>query len=264
MKTNQTFSIKRFGKYIISNLTLTYRQTLLMWGALAVSIFLISLFALYTNSHNWHEGHITMFVIISFIAGILYASFSFSSFRRKEKTTTSLMLPITAFERFLYEFVEKFIVFIILYPIVFSLFSNFAVFIRNTFHTPMETVNGLVTSPFKYFQVQEVFKNNQDGVTGFLISLGLLLFTLVFAGSATFRKYPLVKTIVFVGVIILTIIGYFYMLVAKIKLDDPWIAGILEQSTVNQRFKLMSLVFILFSLVALTFAFFKVKEKEVS
>ena len=172
------------------------------------------------------------------------------------------MLPITAFERFLYEFIEKFVVFIILYPLVYSVFSNFAVFIRSAFHTPMEAVNGLIT--FKYFNVQDVFKNNNEGITGILISLGLLLFTLAFAGSATFRKYALIKTIVIVGAIILTIIGYIYLLFEKMKLDNPWSKCILEHSTNNQRYTQMISVFILVSLVALTFAFFKVKEKEVS
>jgi len=277
MKTNQIFSFKRFRKYAISNATLSYRQTLMMWGALVVSIFTISFYTMETNSYNWYKGWLSMFTIIFFVAGILFASFSFASFRSKEKTIMSLMLPVTAFERFLSEFLGKIIAFIILYPVVFSLSGNFAVFIRNMIGTKTietyditelingtETVIKVATFPFKYMQIQDIFKTMPTNQISLGISLAIFMFSLSFAGSATLRKYPLIKTLVFVGSIILAIIGYFYLVFEKMNRNNPWIENTSDKLNNEQQLLITSSILIVFSLITLTYAFFKVKEKEVS
>jgi len=277
MKTNQIFSFKRFRKYAISNATLSYRQTLMMWGALVVSIFTISFYTMETNSYNWYKGWLSMFTIIFFVAGILFASFSFASFRSKEKTIMSLMLPVTAFERFLSEFLGKIIAFIILYPVVFSLSGNFAVFIRNMIGTKTietyditelingtETVIKVATFPFKYMQIQDIFKTMPTNQISLGISLAIFMFSLSFAGSATLRKYPLIKTLVFVGSIILAIIGYFYLVFEKMNRNNPWIENTSDKLNNEQQLLITSSILIVFSLITLTYAFFKVKEQEVS
>ena len=277
MKTNQIFSFKRFRKYAISNATLSYRQTLMMWGALVVSIFTISFYTMETNSYNWYKGWLSMFTIIFFVAGILFASFSFASFRSKEKTIMSLMLPVTAFERFLSEFFGKIVVYIVLFPVLFILSGNFAVFISNiigtktieTYTYPVtingtETVIKVATFPFKYMQIQDIFKTMPTNQISLGISLAIFMFSLSFAGSATLRKYPLIKTLVFVGSIILAIIGYFYLVFEKMNRNNPWIENTSDKLNNEQQLLITSSILIVFSLITLTYAFFKVKEKEVS
>ena len=266
MKTNNIFNLKRFGKYAKSTLALNIKQTMLMWGVLAISIFIISLIAMAQNSSQWNkEGWIPVFIGIYFVIGIIYAGFAFSQFRSKEKTIMSMMVPVTAFERFLYEFIEKIASYILLYPILFWVFSSLAVFVRNSI--PVEftkiEVNGFRTFPFEIISYQKPIVTSEDGLILMFFTLSIFLFIIVFAGAATFRKYPLVKTIVFVGGVLAVTAGYFVLIFEKLRLNNPWIANLEHTMTAQQGFLTGTILFAIMGLTALVYAYFKLKEKEV-
>jgi hypothetical protein len=263
MKTIQIFNFNRFGKYAKSTIAITYKQNLLAWGALVTFIFLASLIAMADNSSNWNrDGWIPLFLGIYFIAGIIYAGVSFAPFRSKEKTIMSLMMPVTPFERLLYEFLEKVVVYIILLPIVFYLFSTFALVFRNIFEPhQMVTVNGINSFPFKPVSWSTLIKAS-DGFFAAFFSLSVFLFSLSFTGAATFRKYPLIKTVVFVGVVLAVIAGYFVLIFQKLQLQNPWLESIGDHWSKEQGVTLMVSLAVVASLITLAFAYFKLKEKE--
>jgi len=267
MKTNQIFNFKRFARYAKSTLALNFKQTMMMGGVIVISIFIISLIAMAQNTSQWNkEGWIPVFIVNYFVVGIIYAGFAFSQFRSKEKTIMSMMVPVTPFERFLYEFIEKIASFILLYPILFWVFSSLAVFVRNSIpfeYTKIE-VNGFKTFPFEIISYQQPIANTEDGLISMLFTLSIFLFIIAFAGATTFRKYPLVKTIVFVGAVIGIIAGYFAVIFEKFQLKNPWIANLEHTMKAEQGFLTGSILLTIASLIVLSFAYFKLKEKEVS
>ena len=267
MKTNQFFNIKRFGKYASCSFISNYRQTLLFWGAVWFAIFAISLLNMKGNYSNWNsEGWKVTFFVVFYISGLLYSGFAFPAFRSKERTITDLMIPVSSFERLLYEFIDKIIAFLLLYPAIFYAASCMAVGIRNTFTlgTSHTTVNGVSTFPFETVSFDQLSSNLEPGLFGMLFMLSVLAFILALAGAATFRKLPLIKTIVFVGLVFLTGIGYSYLLFEKLKFSNPWIENLEHDLSAQQGFLIGKLIFAAIAVIALIFTYFKLKEKEAS
>ena len=263
----QFFNLKRFGKYAACSLISNYRQILLFWGAIWFAVFAFTL-VIISNSHSmWNnDGWMPFFIIVFCISGLLYTGFAFPSFRNKKRTLTELMIPVTAFERLVYEFFEKVVAFFILYPPVFFISSSLAVVIRNTFAFKITRaeVNGIETFPFEIISFDKLYTNLEPGLFGMFFMLAVLGFVLVFAGAATFRKLPLIKSIVVFGLIFLAVIGYMYMLLEKLGLRNSWLLILEHNITAKQGFMIGSLIFGLISLTALTYTYFKLKEKEAS
>ncbi len=265
MKTNQIFNINRFGKYASCSFISNYRQTLLFWGAIWFAVLAFSLLMMRGVHSNWNnEGWIVLFLLGFYIAGLLYSGFAFSAFRSKERTLTELMIPVSAFERLLYEFIEKIVAFIVLYPALFYVASSMAVGIRNSFAfvTKHATVNGITTFPYETVSFNQLNSNLEPGLFGMLFMLSVLAFVLALAGSATFRKLPLIKMIVFVGLFLLTGIGYFYLLLEKLKLEKSWLTVLENKVTALQGYHLGTTVIAFIGLIALSYTYFKLKEKE--
>lgn len=272
MKTNQIFNFIRFGRYAKSTLILTYRQTLMIWGTIATSIFLLSL-SFMVLAREWNNNQwIPTFFIVLFGGGIIYAGMSFPSFRKKEKAIVSLMVPVTALERFLYEFLEKIVAFLILLPLFFQIFSSLTVFVRNSAEpgkvTRVEyTINNTVVNfqsfPYDYISWGNAINSFNDGQLITILSLALFVFTLAFSGAATFRKYPLVKMIVFCGAFIATVAGYFYITFEKLHLNHPWLEKVLNQIARPNQIVIWAYLLTFLSLVILAYSYFKIKEKEV-
>lgn len=270
MQTNQIFSFSRFGRYTKSSLILNYRQLLMVWGGMISVIFLF--FLLISINRTIESDNISqMFLTLFFGAGIIFAGISFPAFRKKEKTIALLTIPASALERFAYEFLEKIVAFIVFYPPVYYLASNSAIFMRNTLSleqtkTVEYVMNGAVTRvqlfPFQYFSLNRVMSEAQEGQLFLFFSIAVLLFSIAFAGAATFRKYPLLKTIVFCGALVATVFGYIYFLMEKLRVRNPWIANYDLNLTAKQGFELAGAILMFFSLIILSYAYFKVKEKE--
>jgi hypothetical protein len=266
MKTNHFFSIKRFGKYASCSFISNYRQTLLFWGSVWFAIFAISLLNMKSTHSNWNSNWIVIFMFGFIITGLLYSGFAFTSFRSKERTITELMIPVSAFERFLYEFIDKIAVFLLLYPSIFYVSSSFAVGIRNSFpgRVTSATYNNHTLFPFETFSFEKLTGDLEPELVTMIFTLSVLAFILALAGSATFRKLPLIKTVVFIGLVFLTGIGYFYLMLEKWQMKNPWISKLDNIIKEQNGFLIGTLVFALISLIALAYTYFKLKEKEAS
>ena len=264
MKTNQIFNFARFGKYVRSTFSTTYKQNLLLWGALTAFIFVSSLLSMADNTSRWNtDGWMPLFIGTYFVAGIVFASYSFPQFRNKEKTMMSLMTPVTSFERLLYEILGKVVVFIILFPALFYLLSSFAVVVRNVFQSnQVVTVNGVNSFPFHSISFDHLI-TGADGFFWAFFGLSIAVFSLSFAGAAVFRKYPLVKTIVFVGGVLAVTAGYFVLIFEKFHLINPWISNVADQVSKEQGIAILIALAATMSLITLAYAYFKLKEKEV-
>ena len=273
MKTNQIFNFSRFGRYAKSSLIINYRQLLMIWGGMVSAIFLLYLLVkISINNAIRGEAMTEPFLILFFAAGIIFAGTSFPAFRKKEKAIAALTIPVSALERFVYEFLEKIVVFIIFYPPIFYVASNSALYIRNTINWRKSeiveyTANGVVSKvqvfPHHYFSLTDVAHEFKDGQLPIYLSLAFLLFSIAFAGAATFRKYPLVKMIVFCGAFIAAMAGYFYITFEKLHLNHPWLEKVLDQIDRPDQVFFWTYPLTFVSLMILPYSYFKIKEKEV-
>lgn len=261
MNSIQIFNLNRLGRYAKNSLALNWKQTLLIWGTIAIAVFSVSIANMDRHSHWNQQGWMPVFLIIFFLAGIIYASMAFPAFRRKERSIAALMIPVTVFERFLYELIGKVILFFVLYPVVFYLASSFAVLVKNAIYTEFLKIN---FTPFEAVPLQELFTRSPEGQSGVIIALAALAFILAFAGAASFRKAPLAKTIGCIGGFAAAIAGYFYLLIEKLHIRHPWIEDLGDHWNKVQALTFAEIVISLLCLITLIFAYFKIKEKEAS
>lgn len=267
MKTNQIFSLNRFGRYAKCTFISNYRQTLLFWGAIIFIIIAISMFVMRSVHSGWNmRGWEPIFILGFYFAGAIYAGFAFPGFRSKERTQTELLIPVTNLERLIYEFFVKVIAFIILYPIVFYISSSVAVGIINTFHlnTVNATLNDISTFPFKTISLASLIKPMPPGVFTMICMLSVAVLTIAYAGAATFRKLPFIKTVVFTGSVLLSGIAYISLISKRFSLENSWPNFFAHRFTEKQGFLIGTLVFAFITLVALVYTYFKLKEKEAS
>ena len=208
-----------------------------------------------------HDANGFQAFLIGFVAvfGILYAGHAFPSFRSKESTISYLMVPASATEKFVFEFVSRIAV-ILSMPLLFWATFHvqgfvFAIFADDAFHSV-----GL-----EYLVKIEVEPDFR--ALAYAITTGgvLLAFVLAFSGAAMFDKQPLVKTLFAVAVIIAFFMGYVYIVLEHLGLEDYAPPETMFLIPLNELRALQLITLALFITIAvmLFVAFRKIKEREV-
>lgn len=257
MKTNQIFSFKRFANFFKSMVIQRYRSLLFMLGEGAVAIFGVCMFFVIAN-YGWDgdDWQVLFYFSVS-IAGLLYVGSAYPAFRNAKKTQSYLMLPASAFEKFIYEFFERIVLFMLLFPVLFFVFSNLATATSTLFID--ETRRSLPS----FFRFSDLVYRFSEGTLPVFIWVGICGLSLAFAGAARFRKYPLLKAILFVLAVIGVSGYYIYIIVEKLDLRHPYFENLLYDMTNEQGYCLIKCILAFISVVALAYAYFKQKEKEI-
>jgi hypothetical protein len=259
MKTNQIFNFKRFERYSINSFILNYRQLSLMGGVSIVGI-LLTCFLTTNNNGQMNDNYWRdLFFFLFSVFGLLFVGTAFNSLRSREKTLWFLMVPSSIFEKFLYNLIERIVLFFLVFPVIFYLFGNLALSIVRF----INSIRGESIDQLLDFSIWMFFKKESWGFICLLMTGAFFFLSLAFAGATTFRKYPLIKSIIFVGSVIILSIGYIYILTQKLHLNNPWIRTIGDRLNNDQAMFLVSLTMFLSGLITLAFAYFKLKEKEV-
>ena len=207
MKSSINFSFARFS--------LLCRQHWIYYGRLAlVSILglVAGLFVLLysiqiiTGFSPWHAGQFIIVFIWTFIfLAMAYAGSSFPGLRSRNRTYNYLLLPVSLKERFLFEVVNRILLFAIGFPIlywlVFHLEGNLVAALNPDF-----TFNG-----FSYFDPFKLPTQEEDNWAMVLaVTEGLLFLTVPFYGSTVFKKYPLIKTFAWASSVLFCHLVVFY------------------------------------------------------
>lgn len=252
---NQIFNFSRFIKYATYQARIKRNIYLPTIGGFSVALFLFMLFLLSVNNY-WKQDEWTVLFFTSFaITGLLLIGNAFPSLRKKEKRINMLMLPVSTFEKYTYEYIIKVVLFAIIYPLIFVIISSLVVPIAGVINPDRTIVS---------FSFDPIFNPHQKHIIGLIFWIYLFCSSLVFAGAAAIKKHPLIKTLLFVGTVIMITIGYFYMIFEKFKLGN----GIqyVVKNTISNETEAFTWLFTLLGISAcsaLTYAFFKLKEKEV-
>ncbi|MCW3804654.1 hypothetical protein [Plebeiibacterium marinum] len=260
----QYFNISRFLKYAKYNFVMNQKTYLLSISGLSAGLFLVTLVMSYNKSLAYNNSNWPPFFFICMAIVLLpVIGHSFPFLRKKELSLKHYMLPASVFEKFTFEFILKLIFIPTLFVLIFPLVSNLAVSAADFIYhvNPDNTPRDFIS--FSYDAVYTVIDKNN----GFNKVVALLITTsafLAFTGSSVFKKYPLIKTVLFLGCLILSVIGYFYILMQKLRLENG-IAYTFKSLFSSDTEALNALyIFLIFSaLCSISYAYFKLKEREV-
>lgn len=252
---NDIFNFSRFVKYAKAQLILQRKLFLLIisGGFLALFFFTLILFA--TNSRWDKEDWSILFLMSGAISALLFAGHAFPFLRTKEACQNTLMIPASTLEKFTYEFVLKIVLFTLLYPVLFKLMAG-------TVLPLAEFINP--ERAFVPFSFDPIIHTNKEYLLPTAVLGYLFTVSLAFAGASALKRYPLIKTIVIVGIIILVGVGYFYLLFGKLHLKNG-ISYVANYVIADQDSALIWLYYFLCIsfITAWVYAFFNLKEREV-
>jgi len=255
---NQTFNFSRFLKYASYQFGM-HKKIISLGVAGAFSVLILFLVLILSAQNTWmlDEWRNTFFILFS-VSSCLIIGHAFPYYRQKEKAISTIMLPASVFEKFISEYVVRIVLYTLIFPILFTLAAKLS--------TPFATLinpQATITS----FNLSSIFEI-QTNAEFLLTLLPLLYFTssaFLFAGSAAFNKYPLVKTMIFLAVVLTLGVGYFYILIEKLSLGNGiayWVKSSLISSEENA-LNALYVILLVFISSTLTYAFFKLKEKEI-
>lgn len=265
---NQTFNIKRALRYSKYQLIMNRRSTLTKLGGFAIALFALFFTMLMNAEMRNANDYLVLFYTIFVICGLLFIGNSFSALRKKDETIQFLSIPASSFEKFSYEYITKVVLYILLYPLVFLLIGKLAFSVCSIFTgvNPQLDKNTVVTFGYLFRD----FKDEPE-IMNILIAVYFLVSSILLSGAASFKKLPLVKTFLAVGVLFGVIVGYFYIIIEKLKLSNGIERGteaifitVLDLNPNKAPSVNILLAPILLLAVAFVcYSYYKIKEKEV-
>jgi hypothetical protein len=211
---------------------------------------------------NWNQVQgLVIFKVYFFILGIIYTSFAYPAFRSKEKTMAYLMLPISTYEKFIFEILIRIVAFVLFIPLLFWGISNLEGLIVHYF------VPDLINYKFSLGNAFTIFAQNSSlqGWSVFsYIQTVLFVFIAAFTGASHFSKLPLMKTLFVFSMIQVGFVLFAYLLYKGLNLKEV-------NFSVERLFFIKNkaqgiIVYAIFALIInmslLTISWFSLKEKE--
>ena len=255
---NQIFNLKRFLTYSKYMLLVNWKKRTLT--ALTLLVVFISFLSL--NLRHWNTGKgigigVTFFVISS----ILIIASAFPGLRTKESSIQYLTIPASNLEKFLAELITRYGL-LLLIPYFIKIVGNATI---KTYAAIEASKNSLIEAKSYVLYSFELLPLDQKEIT-FTILIILAIASILFTGASVFKKNPLIKTVLFVGAVTGTIATYFYLLTQKVMhhlVDQNHFFMRTGKLNENEWTNIGIATLIIFSIWSLSYAFFKLKEKEI-
>lgn len=257
---NQIFNIQRFAAYSRYSLLVNWRKKAFLALGLILAYIFIIIISLKINHgyNNWEAVTSSTFII----ASLIIIGSSFSAFRKKESTMHFLTIPASNIEKFIYELFSKLIALFLFVPLMMKWVGSTCLKIHALIEASRQHLLEAKTYP-------PLSLDNLDGLQDemllpFLIVLAII--SILFTGTAVFRKNPLIKTFLFIGSVVTIISSYMFYFTQK--LMPKWLSGTtgyMGKSNLNddQWTNIAITATFVFIIWCLTYAFFKLKEKEI-
>jgi len=228
-------------------------------GTLFIALILFQSMGHFRNWHN--DNYMVTFTFLFFLLGIIYSSLSFPAFRSKEKSMTYLMLPATASEKFVFEFLTRIILFILFMPLLFWIVANLEGAVVHYY------VPELTNYKFSFTELSLTIdgQHKTDGLAKFAVVQGCLFVLIAaFAGASHFTKSPLLKTMFTVSIIQAGYGLFIYFLVKGLNLRGYYSANdrVLFINNEHDVMVFLAIAVTAINLCLLAIAFFRLKEKE--
>ncbi|MFY0653064.1 MAG: hypothetical protein JXQ96_13570 [Cyclobacteriaceae bacterium] len=263
MKQNNAFSLNRLSLLYRQAIIENKREMLIYLAGLCgglllfMGLFIFSTTNGFRTSERWNQGdYMVSFILIFLGVGILYNSMAFPAFRSKEKTLAYLMLPATTLEKFTFEVLNKLVLYIVGFPLLFWFLVNVLGSGLNSYAPQFENYQ---------FDLVAVIQKLNGWQRGLAFFGGMLVFTIPFAGASHFQKKTLVKTLFTLSVTLGLFLFFGYLLFKGFDLKNyhPINNRITFIYSPDDAIKYLCLAAIASNLILLTVSYLKIKEKEV-
>lgn len=199
---NDIFSIGRFGQLCRQRVMHSYKTSSLFIIGFCGAVFILFFFIDF--NHNFRAvglgDWLGVSLFVSTPLAILYAGTAFPGFRTKEKSYDYLLVPASLPEKFVFEFFNRIVLYLLVVTFLIWLMFMMEQYIASIFFSKEEILSvdwsAIPSTIGRGMQPDEVF-----WATLLIVGLCALVFTIPFTGAAMFNKMPLLKTLFAVAVI---------------------------------------------------------------
>ena len=250
MKTNDFFDLDRFIGLLKQDILFHYKFYLSFIAGLCIGLYLFCYLMIKGNSGGFLSVN---YIIYNLLNGaiMVFVGMSFPAFRNQINSSYYLLMPGSAFEKMLVQFVVRIVLFI---PLALVLLK-FCIFFALSSMAPDPKV-GFDPLFVEEFRLSEIFDRLEVLKYNPLRDLAYLF--LAFAGSVYFKRYALAKTL---GVILL-FPGSVFIITKFTGGQINWLKAGTDYLNGNDFYYSLSPIFIGLLLMSLPWAYFKLKEKE--
>lgn len=198
MKQNNYFSPVRFARLLRNDWLINQKIYLFTVLGAALAIYGFSYFLMYTSRHFSHGQYTGLFLF--YLMGIgAFIGTAFPALTDQIKRSNYLLIPGSMLEKFMVQFFIRIVVFIPLALILFWVATHLA----KVSLIPDPATGFDPATQIQDFHFSKLFIENMSTLDRFISALSLFSFTsILFAGSAFFNRFALVKTLVVIGIVI--------------------------------------------------------------
>jgi hypothetical protein len=265
MKPNRYFSIQRFFYLFRNDLLINNKTYLFAILGLSIAIYAITFLIMRTNGggFNRQNDYIPLILIYLTVIGALIGT-AFPALNNQIKSSNYLLAPGSTFEKYMVQFIIRIVLFIPIALVIFWIGTHLA-----KASLISDARFNIDPSRIADFQFSTMFDKVPTFRDKFMIVISIFsLASLLFAGSAYFNRFALVKTIIvfslIVGALLLSLVLFSHLFYPDqthgfdIKLKVYKITEDLYNTQLA-----IYLIGGLSWLFFLPLAYFKLKEKEV-
>lgn len=265
MKQNKYFSPQRFARLFRNDLLINQKTYLFTPVGLLIAVYIFSLLGMRQSNPDYVQNALYLPNFMFYILGVIaLLSTSFPALKDQIKTSNYLLLPGSTIEKYFLQFVVRFIIFIPLALAIFWIGTHLAK--ASLLPNPESGFDPSKIPDFHFSSLLQHVPSFRDKLV--IVASFFSFATLLFAGSAYFNRFALVKTAIVASIVsflvILTFVissHIFYPAETQgfnMKLKIYEIAGGLNNLQLAA-YLLGCLSWIFF----LVLGYFKLKEKEV-
>jgi len=260
MQTNNLFTLQRFVLLCKQSFIINKKMIGISLVGFIGILFIALLFFQSANDFvRWdNKSSEVTFVSLFFPLGIIFAGLSFPAFRSKEKSMSYLMLPVSASEKFIFEFLTRVVLFIILMPLIFWIVANLEGAAVHYF------VPDLINYKFSFSGFNHTPIDNEGWISYAIAQGFLLVFVVCFTGASHFTKSPLMKTMFTISMIAIGYGLFTLFLVKGLHLEAYQIQNKKVFFIENEHDGLVFLAILttMINISLMAIAWFRLKEKE--
>lgn len=259
---NQYFSLKRFSNLYRLWWFRNHKISLIYLGVICGATILVTLWFCWAvtndfeNFSNWKaQNYFPFYASIFLVLGVFYTGTAFPGLRTKEKTFEYLLLPSTSLEKFIFEWVNRILLYVLVFPLLFGFLINLTTSVISQFYPEFTNTGVDFLWLFKQLERLEVSLLIMALITGFHTA---------FMGSSHFQGKPLLKTLFFFFVANAVFSLYIFGLVKLMNLEDYTVEDdcLFFACSKEGIIRFFLALGVIANLLLLAISYFKLKEKE--
>jgi len=208
MKQNKYFSPTRFAYLLRNDLLINQKSYLFTIVGMSIAVYALSYFEMITTKHFSNSHYSGLFFFYFMGIGVFIGS-SFPALTDQIKTSNYLLTPGSILEKFMVQFLIRIVIFI---PLALTIFW-IATHLAKASMIPNPAIGFDPAAQIQDFHFWNLFNdhiNNMDRLIYILSYFSIA--SILFAGSAYFRRFALVKTLIINGFMVGAVILWFIFL----------------------------------------------------